>query len=530
MIGHPGKHSPTLKICSKLTVVFLTSITLLSVVACGNGGSASSREQSHTSHLGETTVTATNNALVAQYTVSISASGSVAVRFGPDTSYGFQTSSQTAPVGGGTVNVLVAGMKQNTLYHMQAIATYDDGTQDIDSDHTFQTAVIPPTRLPKTQVTVPAGQSPTPGVELLSLIGGAANQLVALALDPAGNVIWYYDNDGSAVPDLVKLLPNGHMLMIVSLPGPPDRTGVREVDLAGKMIRQIDSSELSQKLHNAGHDIQVVSIDHDVLSLPDGHLLLLTTDSRVFTDLPGFPGQTTVMGNAIVDLDTNGNPVWVWDAFDHLDVNRHPMFFPDWTHSNALVYSPDDRNILLSVRHQHWVLKIDYENGSGSGDILWRLGYQGDFTLDSQLPPDWFYAQHDANIASPNTTGDFLLALYDNGDYRIMDDNGTQCSPNAPPLCYSTAAVFEVNETTMTASRKWSYTRPYSFWGGATRMLTNSNIFFDETAPADLGLNSSRVMEVTQDANPTVLWQLEIDGQNAYRTVHMPSLYPNVQW
>jgi hypothetical protein len=255
-------------------------------------------------------------------------------------------------------------------------------------------------------------------------------------------------------------------------------------------------------------------------------LLLITTDSRVFTDLPGYPGQTTVLGNAIVDVDSNNNPVWVWDAFDHLDVNRHPMFFPDWIHANALVYT-DDGNLLISMRHQSWVLKIDYQNGNGSGDIIWKLGYQGDFELNSGSPADWFYAQHDTNIASPNSTGDFQFAVFDNGDYRVLSPDGTTC---IPPLCYSAAATFQVNETTRTASRNWSYVTPYSWWGGVTQVLPNSNVFLDESAPLDLNLTGSRVMEVTQNSNSTIVWQLEIDGQNSYRTIHLGSLYPGVQW
>ena len=57
------------------------------------------------------------------------------------------------------------------------------------------------------------------------------------------------------------------------------------------------------------------------------------------------------------------------------------MGFPDWTHTNAILFSPDDGNLIVSVRHQNWVVKVDYANGVGTGDILWKLGYQGDFTL-----------------------------------------------------------------------------------------------------------------------------------------------------
>jgi hypothetical protein len=135
----------------------------------------------------------------------------------------------------------------------------------------------------------------------------------------------------------------------------------------------------------------VFPIDHDFVLLPNGHLLLLITDLRDFTDLPGYPGQTTVMGTAVVDLDTNYNPVWAWDAFDHLDVNRHSLLFPDWTHANALVYSQDDGNLLISLRHQSWILKLDYQNGNGSvmssGSWVTR---EISLSAQTRLPPGFF--------------------------------------------------------------------------------------------------------------------------------------------
>jgi len=190
------------------------------------------------------------------------------------------------------------------------------------------------------------------------------------------------------------------------------------------------------------------------------------------------------------------------------------------------VYSEDDGNLLFSLRHQSWVLKIDYSNGNGAGDVIWKLGYQGDFTLSSDQLSDWFYAQHDANIMSPNSTGNIQLAMFDNGDDRPLDNSGTQCAGH----CYSTAAIFQVDENARTASRWWSFTTPYSWWGGNARELPTSNMFVDETAPADLNLTGSRVLEVTQSPNPTVVWQMEIDNQNSYRTIHLPRLYPDVQW
>jgi hypothetical protein len=479
--------------------------------------------------LTESAVIATGNPLVAQYTVSTNSAASVAVEFGPDLPYQFLTSPQASSSTGGAVTILVAGMKQNTLYHMRAVATFSDGSQAFDSDHTFQTGTIPPQRVPTMKVTTPNGSTPAPGVELISLTLGNANQLLALATDPTGNVIWYYDYDSSlGIPQPIKLLPNGHMLLVLyALPAPGGT--VREIDLAGNTVHEVNYTSLNQKLANAGYNVQVYSIDHDFVLLPNGHLLLVVSNTRSFTDLPGYPGETVITGNAIVDLDSNYNPVWVWDAFDHLDVNRHPMLFPDWTHANALVYSPDDGNLLFSLRHQSWVLKIDYQNGSGAGDVIWKLGYQGDFTLSPNVASDWFFAQHDPNIISSNSTGAIRLAMFDNGDGRL-DANGIPCAGLTPPLCYSTAAIFNVDEDAKTASRSWSFATPYSWWGGSTRVLPNSDVFIDETAPGDLNLTGSRILELTQSPNPITIWQMEIDNQNSYRTIHLPSLYPHVQW
>jgi hypothetical protein len=502
-------------------------VYLLLIIGCG-GGSADLPESDRV-QLPTGTVTATGNSVVANYYITPPAAATVTVEFSPDFSYSLRTSPQAAAAGI-PVSVLVAGMQRNTSYHMRAVVTYSDGSIQLDGDHIFQTGMIPPQRLPAIKVTNTNGATPAPGIELISLTPGTSNQLLALATDPAGNVIWYYDYDPSlGIPQPIKLLPNGHMLMVLYLPFKPGGT-VREIDLAGNIIRQFDYSELSQKLQNAGYNLQVLSIDHDFVLLPNGHLLLLISNQRTFTDLLGYPGQTVVTGNAIVDLDNNANPVWVWDAFDHLDINRHPYLFPDWTHSNALVYSPDDGNLLLSVRHQSWILKIDYRNGAGAGDIIWKLGYQGDVTLDSNLLSDWFYAQHDANIVSPNSTGAIQIAMFDNGNDRPLDNNGDLCAGYVQPLCFSTAAIFQVDESARTASRWWSFTTPFSWWGGTTRELPNSDIFVDETAPGDLNLTSSRVLELTQSPNPAIIWQMEIDNQNSYRTIHLPSLYPGVQW
>jgi hypothetical protein len=48
--------------------------------------------------------------------------------------------------------------------------------------------------------------------------------------------------------------------------------------------------------------------------------------------------------------------------------------------------SPADGDLVLSIRHQDWVIKIDYRNGAGDGPVVWRLGADGDFAVNSTDP------------------------------------------------------------------------------------------------------------------------------------------------
>ena len=93
----------------------------------------------------EGTVSQTISPLVAQYSVRHHQPGfTVWVEFGPDTSYGRQTSVMSDSVtdsGGTVVTVLVAGMRPATTYHMRAHV--DSPTASwIDQDRTFTTGPL----------------------------------------------------------------------------------------------------------------------------------------------------------------------------------------------------------------------------------------------------------------------------------------------------------------------------------------------------------------------------------------------------
>jgi hypothetical protein len=497
--------------------------------------------------LAQGSVIPTGNPQVALYSFSSPRNASVSIEFGTDTTYGLHTWALNTPPGGGAVQILVAGMKANTTYHMRADVSFPDGTQFVDTDHMFATGGLPSARVPQTSVLSDPYIPASPGAILLHLWAGTSNQVQAAAVDNGGNLIWYYDYDPS-LGDVVsiKILPNGHLLVVLGQNGSAAGT-VQEIDLAGNLISQFAMADLNNWLSAAGFNLVGSTIHHDILPLPNGHLIVLVNHYEECTSLPGCVGNADVLGDALVDLDENHNPVWVWDSFDQLcsptptspclDINRQPLDFPDWTHSNGIIYSPDDGNLLLSMRDQLLVIKIDYQDGQGSGHVLWRLGPQGDFTLmkggvaDHDID-DWFYAQHYANIVSPNSTGVFNIMAFDNGDNRgIFEVPTNPCGNVGAPACYSQAPIFQVDEVGMTATLllQNNLAPVYSWWGGSAQQLNDGNVVYGVTTPSD-DPTGSRYIEVTFLPNPQLVMEMEVAGQNAYRIIHVPSLYPGVQW
>jgi arylsulfate sulfotransferase len=491
------------------------------------------------------TVAATANPLVALYSLLVPQGASAQIQFGQSTNYGLTTWAQSAPNGGGTVTFFVAGMRAATTYHMQALIHLPDGTQLADSDHTFTTGSLP---APVSNITVQqtAGATPAPGVELLCLdpIDGG-DELAAVVTDLSGNVIWY-DNIGPGEwPFPMKLLPNGNMLLVASpvtnssgqVPASSENLNeVREIDLAGDVVNRITLTQINNGLTSIGASFQAASLHHDILPLPNGHLILLVNYNETFTDQPGLPPGTTVTGDALIDWDPQEGPVWTWSTFDHLDPSRIPYGISngvaDWTHSNAVIYSPDDGNIVLSMRNQNWIIKINYQNGAGDGSILWHFGYQGDFTLPSgEAPIEWNYGQHYPTIVSPNSSGVFDLMFFDNGNDRLANSSDTVCSSPGTVACYSSVPIFEINESTQTAQVQWeaNLTPAYSICCGDALILPNGDVEYD-VAFNLFTPGLSYVQEITQDASPQLLWQMNIKGPLAYRAFRIPSLYPGVPW
>jgi arylsulfate sulfotransferase len=258
--------------------------------------------------------------------------------------------------------------------------------------------------------------------------------------------------------------------------------------------------------------------------LPDGKILVLAALEQILTDIQG-PGRVDVLGDMIVIMDSNLQVVWAWDAFDHMDVTRKailgemcvsnssgncpPIFLAsnanDWLHGNSVQQTPDG-NLLYSARSQDWVIKIDYENGNGAGYVIWRLGPEGDFKMNSTDPNPWFSHQHDPQLLPDNTT----MTLFDNANVRNLAD----------PTVNSRGQVLQLDEKNLVANLIMNADLgQYSFALGAAQKLANGNYHFDNGYLSDGGSLSLEV-----DAAGHIVYAIHPNIAE-YRSFRMQDLY-----
>ena len=383
---------------------------------------------------------------------------------------------------------------------------------------------------PKITVTRSSTLSPASGFVLMS---GDSGDAPAFATDLNGRIAKQYPFDshsGNYHPIPIQPLSNGNLIVesatgsgIAPCTDCPANNVVLEMDNSGHVVWQQTNQQLQDALTAKGFNIKLAQMSHDAIGLPNGHIIVLASNLK---DIPAQSGTTTYQGSVIIDLDSNHQPVWVWDAFDHLDIARHPYFaLPDWTHGNAVAYSADDGNLLFSARAQSWIIKIDYQNGTGTGNILWRLGYQGDFTLTNGGPADWFYGQHAPIFLSTNTTGVFQLGMFDNGNSRVLDATEAKCGTSGQPDCYSTVPIFQIDEVNRTATVVWrDKLEFFSSAVGNMQVLDNGDVWFDA---GRVGENSI-IREVTRDATPQTVLEMKVN-EIVYRAIHVPGAKLGIQ-
>lgn len=462
---------------------------------------------------GNATVSPMANPLVALYSAPPSQGASMYVQFArQEPVLSWQNTSPLPIVPGESTNFIVAGMLPNTTYLMRHVL--DDGT--VSAPLTFTTGSLP------TNVNFPSFtvlQPPGAGTDLsrttifhAGINKGRASRNTAntVATDLNGNVLWYYDPVANGYRGYAQSLAPGGTVMMLGGTATGVAAGynrLRQIDLAGNTLRETNINVINAKLAAMGQP-RILAFDHEAKLLPNGNTVVLASAPKTVR----YKGKATrFIGDLVIVLDTNFQPVWVWNSFRHLNTNRlgtdHPIP-ADWLHGNAVSWSPKDANLVVSLRTQDWAVKINYANGTGDGRVVWKLGAGGNFTPISNDPQPWFSHQHDVRYVNDTT-----VLLFDNGNARQDKD----------PNVHSRGQKWVLNEQNMTATLVVNADMGnYSNFLGSSQLLPNGNLAFTSGGLLSNTGPAGQSIQVSPDGSRVYVQQM---SSFEYRSYFESTLY-----
>lgn len=416
-----------------------------------------------------------------------------------------------------SMNFYIGGMRPSSEYLLQGYV-YNGSSRSANPPVTFTSGAVPSSiSLEQFNISKPAQVTPYP-IVLTSPTAG-----IPFATDSVNTIVWYLPAYQNAGGYLTRPVPGGTFLGVMD-----DNSGIagnrrllREFDLAGNLVRETNAAAISQQLTALGTD-PITSVHHEVFRFPNGDTGLLGSVEKVTNQ---GSGEVDVLGDMAIVLDPNLQVKFFWNEFDHLHIMYQAVLHEtcpqnsagcphlyqpgysvanDWTHSNSLAPTPDG-NLIISIRHQDEVVKINYNNGNGDGSILWRLGRNHDFTVQSNDPYPWFSHQHDVEFESNG-----LLTLFDNGNTRVSEFGGN-----------SRGQSWQLDEVHMIATPVLNLDLgAFSMATGSAQLLSNGDYhfylgFIDNT--------NSKSVEYT----PAGAEQFEEDYPRSvgYRSFRMTTLY-----
>lgn len=498
------------------------------VVQSSAGGTASAIETvAVTSRItgSSPVVSPTSNSLVALYSAPPCTSGNtMRVRFqAPGDTTWQMTPSETCD-GVHSLNFYAGGMRASTTYTLQQ----ENSSGSLGPQLTFTTGSVPsnfndfnPFRI----TPAPASDTTYP-FEL-----HCANQ--PYATDLQERIVWYLPaNFGTGY--LVRAVPGGTFIGILDEDQPGDQKILKEFDMAGNPIRETNWPTLNTEInaYRAAHNqtpstVRINYISHEGHRLPNGYTLTMVSEERVANQ---GQGNVDVLGDIILVLDQNFQLVWAWDSFDYLDITRKALLnntcavgqggcpvilfnkqpsgqtytiANDWTHANSIAEDPSDGNLIISLRHQAWVIKVFYNNGAGDGHIMWRLGNEGNFTLANGVPSsDWFNFQHDAGFQNNG-----VLTLFDNNNLQTdgADSRGQAWSLDETHLVATLVVDYDLGVRSLAL--------------GSAQWLPNGNYWFGAGF-----INSDETQSTEFTPSGSVVYKDQA-GSNTYRVFRIPSMY-----
>ncbi len=329
--------------------------------------------------------------------------------------------------------------------------------------------------------------------------------------DLDGDVRWY---STAASFQVFTRLKNGHFLFTYSPVGSSQEERgcvVMEQDLLGKIYAVYNVAD---------------GINHDIYELPDGNLLITSSDLR-----------SSTIEDYLIEVDRRtGHIVRSFDLKNYFDKNRpHDIDLPanDWFHLNSIVYDPVDRSIIISGRSQSAVIKMTYPGMQ----IKWILGPHDNWGPKYQpylLTPvgthfEWSWSQHHATLYEPDAPGSSIndILLFDDGPYRSFDQSTAYSAPES----YSRVVHYRINEAAMTVEQVWEYGKErgsalFSSSLGSAYVLSNGDVLgtwgeiardakgnplIDAVSSSDT--TTAKIIEINPVTNEVVFESTETGGQ-----------------
>jgi hypothetical protein len=253
----------------------------------------------------------------------------------------------------------------------------------------------------------------------------------------------------------------------------PDSTHLGQQAFKGGAALEVDwNSKVLWEVKEAGHHHDGVRLRNDNVLLVSARTLPEEIVRQVRGGRPGSEFDNGKMyADYLVEMTTDGKPVWEWRVWEHLDPVNDPITFSqdardEWTHANGVSEMPDG-NLLLSFRNISTVIMINRQTGA----VYWKLG-------------------------PPPLSGQHAPVLLDNGNVLLFDNGPHRVDESLP---YS--RVLEIEPATKKIVWKYQETIVTSFYSpriSNAQRLPNGNTLICEGV-------FGRMFEVTADG--AVVWE-----------------------
>lgn len=313
-------------------------------------------------------------------------------------------------------------------------------------------------------------------------------------IDMNGRVVNEWKLDSSRVkakPARARLLKNGHIIVLRGASMAED-TGAQEYDWDSRLVWEYFPP------------LGYVVFHHDIFRKANGNTLLICRETipEEYMKKVREPKlrNSTMFGDAILEVTPAGRVVWEWHGYKYLDLNHyrivvsphwhgggHNNTLSDWMHVNTVQALPENKwheigdqrfkvgNIMISPRTLDTIYIIDKDTKK----IVWS--YSGDYM-------GGLSGQHEPHMIEKGLPGEGNILVLDNG-----------ASPYKDLRHAGRSYVLEINP--VSKEIVWKYENGEQFhscYTSSSQRLLNGNTLINETT-------GRRIFEVTTEGE--IVWE-----------------------